>query len=75
MTTRRERPDRLGADRCRPDAALARPPYGVVHRSPARDRRLPRRGLRVLEGVQQEFYSGSGAKKVSLADLIVLGGS
>ncbi|GAA3846035.1 catalase/peroxidase HPI [Streptomyces sp. NPDC003631] len=29
--------------------------------------------LRVLEGVQQEF--NSGAKKVSLADLIVLGGS
>ncbi|MGC9495874.1 catalase/peroxidase HPI [Streptomyces sp. WG7] len=31
--------------------------------------------LRVLEGVQQEFNSGAGAKKVSLADLIVLGGS
>jgi catalase-peroxidase len=31
--------------------------------------------LRVLEGVQQEFNAGSGAKKVSLADLIVLGGS
>lgn len=30
--------------------------------------------LRVLEGVQQEFNSGAGAKKVSLADLIVLGG-
>ncbi|MGI5198421.1 catalase/peroxidase HPI [Streptomyces sp. CA-288835] len=30
--------------------------------------------LRTLEGVQQEF-NGSGAKKVSLADLIVLGGS
>ncbi|MPY52583.1 catalase/peroxidase HPI [Streptomyces acidicola] len=29
--------------------------------------------LRVLEGIQQEF--NSGAKKVSLADLIVLGGS
>ncbi|MFH8974400.1 catalase/peroxidase HPI [Streptomyces sp. NPDC017890] len=31
--------------------------------------------LRVLEGVRQEFNSGAGAKKVSLADLIVLGGS
>ncbi|KFG71990.1 catalase/peroxidase HPI [Streptomyces mutabilis] len=31
--------------------------------------------LRVLEGVQREFNSGAGAKKVSLADLIVLGGS
>ncbi|MDQ2700849.1 MAG: catalase/peroxidase HPI, partial [Actinomycetota bacterium] len=31
--------------------------------------------LRVLEGIQQEFNSGAGAKKVSLADLIVLGGS
>ncbi|MCZ9351989.1 catalase/peroxidase HPI [Streptomyces mutabilis] len=31
--------------------------------------------LRVLEGVQQEFNAGAGAKKVSLADLIVLGGS
>lgn len=31
--------------------------------------------LRVLEGVQREFNSGSGARKVSLADLIVLGGS
>ncbi|WP_395570584.1 catalase/peroxidase HPI [Streptomyces sp. BK79] len=31
--------------------------------------------LRVLEGVQQEFNDGAGAKKVSLADLIVLGGS
>ncbi|MFC4469363.1 catalase/peroxidase HPI [Streptomyces xiangluensis] len=30
--------------------------------------------LRTLEGIQQEFNS-SGAKKVSLADLIVLGGS
>lgn len=29
--------------------------------------------LRVLEGIQEEF--GSGAKKVSLADLIVLGGA
>ncbi|MFE0805275.1 catalase/peroxidase HPI [Streptomyces sp. NPDC058812] len=31
--------------------------------------------LRVLEGVRQEFNSGAGAKKVSLADLIVLGGT
>jgi catalase-peroxidase len=31
--------------------------------------------LRVLEGVQSEFNAGSGAKKVSLADLIVLGGA
>ncbi|WP_066956033.1 catalase/peroxidase HPI [Streptomyces lushanensis] len=31
--------------------------------------------LRTLEGVQQEFNSGAGAKKVSLADLIVLGGA
>ncbi|MEV6737125.1 catalase/peroxidase HPI [Streptomyces sp. NPDC051104] len=31
--------------------------------------------LRVLEGVQQEFNASSGAKKVSLADLIVLGGA
>ncbi|MFJ8468890.1 catalase/peroxidase HPI [Streptomyces swartbergensis] len=31
--------------------------------------------LRVLEGIQEEFNSGAGAKKVSLADLIVLGGS
>ena len=31
--------------------------------------------LRVLEGVQEDFNSASGAKKVSLADLIVLGGS
>jgi catalase-peroxidase len=31
--------------------------------------------LRVLEGIQQEFNNGAGAKKVSLADLIVLGGS
>ncbi|MFI9167906.1 catalase/peroxidase HPI [Streptomyces lincolnensis] len=31
--------------------------------------------LRTLEGVQQEFNAGSGAKKVSLADLIVLGGA
>ncbi|MER8159797.1 catalase/peroxidase HPI [Streptomyces sp. NPDC094472] len=31
--------------------------------------------LRALEGVQQEFNSGAGAKKVSLADLIVLGGA
>ncbi|MGW0765604.1 catalase/peroxidase HPI [Streptomyces sp. NPDC002676] len=30
--------------------------------------------LRALEGVQQEFNASSGAKKVSLADLIVLGG-
>jgi catalase-peroxidase len=30
--------------------------------------------LRVLEGVQQDFHASSGAKKVSLADLIVLGG-
>ncbi|GAA1678378.1 catalase/peroxidase HPI [Streptomyces yatensis] len=31
--------------------------------------------LRAIEGVQQEFNAGSGAKKVSLADLIVLGGA
>ncbi|MER8220534.1 catalase/peroxidase HPI, partial [Streptomyces sp. NPDC094143] len=31
--------------------------------------------LRVLEGIQREFNSGAGAKRVSLADLIVLGGS
>ncbi|MGW7204432.1 catalase/peroxidase HPI [Streptomyces sp. NPDC054837] len=31
--------------------------------------------LRVLEGVRSEFNAGSGAKKVSLADLIVLGGA
>jgi catalase-peroxidase len=31
--------------------------------------------LRALEGVQQEFNAASGAKKVSLADLIVLGGA
>ncbi|MEU6773718.1 catalase/peroxidase HPI [Streptomyces sp. NPDC046759] len=31
--------------------------------------------LRVLEGVQREFNASSGAKKVSLADLIVLGGA
>ncbi|ASQ98384.1 catalase/peroxidase HPI [Streptomyces sp. 11-1-2] len=31
--------------------------------------------LRALEGVQQEFNAGAGAKKVSLADLIVLGGA
>ncbi|MFF7097443.1 catalase/peroxidase HPI [Streptomyces rubradiris] len=31
--------------------------------------------LRTLEGVQQEFNASSGAKKVSLADLIVLGGA
>ncbi|MFI9808482.1 catalase/peroxidase HPI [Streptomyces sp. NPDC052301] len=31
--------------------------------------------LRVLEGVQQQFNASSGAKKVSLADLIVLGGA
>ncbi|MYR44916.1 catalase/peroxidase HPI [Streptomyces sp. SID5910] len=31
--------------------------------------------LRVLEGVQRDFNAGAGAKKVSLADLIVLGGS
>ncbi|MGW0883444.1 catalase/peroxidase HPI [Streptomyces sp. NPDC002671] len=30
--------------------------------------------LRAIEGVQQEFNASSGAKKVSLADLIVLGG-
>ncbi|MEV6112894.1 catalase/peroxidase HPI [Streptomyces sp. NPDC052109] len=30
--------------------------------------------LRTLEGVQQEFNASAGAKKVSLADLIVLGG-
>ncbi|MFD5313376.1 catalase/peroxidase HPI [Streptomyces ardesiacus] len=30
--------------------------------------------LRVLEGVREEFNSGAGARKVSLADLIVLGG-
>ncbi|WP_267716030.1 catalase/peroxidase HPI [Streptomyces sp. CoH17] len=30
--------------------------------------------LRVLEGVREEFNSGAGAWKVSLADLIVLGG-
>ena len=30
--------------------------------------------LRALEGVQQEFNSSAGAKQVSLADLIVLGG-
>ncbi|MEU9993121.1 catalase/peroxidase HPI [Streptomyces sp. NPDC048045] len=30
--------------------------------------------LRVLEGIQQQFNASSGAKKVSLADLIVLGG-
>ncbi|AIV32330.1 catalase/peroxidase HPI [Streptomyces sp. CCM_MD2014] len=33
------------------------------------------RVLRVLEGVQREFNAGAGAKHVSLADLIVLGGS
>lgn len=31
--------------------------------------------LKTLEGIQQEFNSRSGNKKVSLADLIVLGGS
>ncbi|MEU4346237.1 catalase/peroxidase HPI [Streptomyces sp. NPDC023838] len=31
--------------------------------------------LRTLEGIQTSFNSGSGAKKVSLADLIVLAGS
>ncbi|KIF66845.1 hydroperoxidase [Streptomyces sp. AcH 505] len=31
--------------------------------------------LRVLESVQREFNAGSGAAKVSLADLIVLGGT
>ncbi|MEV6127276.1 catalase/peroxidase HPI [Streptomyces violaceusniger] len=31
--------------------------------------------LRALEGVQQEFNANAGAKKVSLADLIVLGGA
>ncbi|AYN37954.1 catalase/peroxidase HPI [Streptomyces dangxiongensis] len=30
--------------------------------------------LRALEGIQQEFNASSGARKVSLADLIVLGG-
>ncbi|WP_327701648.1 catalase/peroxidase HPI [Streptomyces decoyicus] len=30
--------------------------------------------LRSLEGVRQEFHAASGAKKISLADLIVLGG-
>ncbi|WP_156727584.1 catalase/peroxidase HPI [Streptomyces apocyni] len=30
--------------------------------------------LRTLESIQREFNAGSGAKKVSLADLIVLGG-
>ncbi|MEU2711342.1 catalase/peroxidase HPI [Streptomyces sp. NPDC007205] len=30
--------------------------------------------LRTLEGIQQNFNASSGAKKVSLADLIVLGG-
>ncbi|MCL7491720.1 catalase/peroxidase HPI [Streptomyces sp. MCA2] len=32
------------------------------------------RVLRSLEGVREEFHAASGAKKVSLADLIVLGG-
>ncbi|WP_416518965.1 catalase/peroxidase HPI [Streptomyces achromogenes] len=31
--------------------------------------------LRTLEGIQQEFNASSGTKKVSLADLIVLGGA
>lgn len=31
--------------------------------------------LRILESVQREFNAGSGAAKVSLADLIVLGGT
>lgn len=31
--------------------------------------------LRALEGIQREFNTSSGAKKVSLADLIVLGGA
>ncbi|MGW7267371.1 catalase/peroxidase HPI [Streptomyces sp. NPDC054842] len=31
--------------------------------------------LRVLDGIQQEFNAGAGAKRISLADLIVLGGS
>ncbi|KUN41582.1 hydroperoxidase [Streptomyces longwoodensis] len=31
--------------------------------------------LRTLEGIQQDFNASSGAKRVSLADLIVLGGS
>ncbi|GGR76898.1 MULTISPECIES: catalase/peroxidase HPI [Streptomyces] len=31
--------------------------------------------LRTLEGIQQDFNASSGAKKVSLADLIVLGGA
>ncbi|MFC9283331.1 catalase/peroxidase HPI [Streptomyces collinus] len=31
--------------------------------------------LRVLEGVQRDFNASSGAKKVSVADLIVLGGA
>jgi catalase-peroxidase len=30
--------------------------------------------LRTLEGIQQEFNASSGAKKISLADLVVLGG-
>ncbi|WP_406216634.1 catalase/peroxidase HPI [Streptomyces decoyicus] len=30
--------------------------------------------LRSLEGVREEFHAASGAKKISLADLIVLGG-
>ncbi|HET6205322.1 MAG TPA: catalase/peroxidase HPI, partial [Terracidiphilus sp.] len=32
------------------------------------------KALQILEGVQKEFNSSSGKKKVSLADLIVLGG-
>ncbi|MFF8401672.1 catalase/peroxidase HPI [Streptomyces sp. NPDC014846] len=31
--------------------------------------------LRTLEGIQQDFNASSGAKRVSLADLIVLGGA
>ncbi|MFF4283921.1 catalase/peroxidase HPI [Streptomyces sp. NPDC001739] len=31
--------------------------------------------LRTLEGIQRDFHASSGAKKVSLADLIVLGGA
>ncbi|MET7288014.1 catalase/peroxidase HPI [Streptomyces sp. NPDC005573] len=31
--------------------------------------------LRTLEGIQQEFNASSGARKVSLADLVVLGGA
>lgn len=31
--------------------------------------------LRTLEGIQQEFNASSGARKVSIADLVVLGGA